>query len=247
MSEILERENPPAGEAGGLGNTSLLGSDDGSENSQSRRNTQAAIVQPVVILNIRLMQMRELGRRRKGRVDAEAWIAIYAEGLAQRYGGKALKSVLIRDIKIAGLHGRYTDDEIDEAIVAAAYAYESSEGTSAYCAEQIGDMLAVTLKERKTGLTHLGCFEETNRERIARRKAAKVARRKERRHAAGTKPQAESLSRIKPWEAMKICRRTWERRKVKMSQDVATLTPISLERKNCGVSKLRHLLTIKAR
>ena len=109
-------------------------------------------VQPVVAINIRLKQMRELAKRRmrqKARIDDEAWLAIYAEGLAHRYAGHCLKSVLIRDLK--GLKGAIdvTDEEIADAAEAANRAFECEPTKSAWSTRRIGRALGVTLKERE--------------------------------------------------------------------------------------------------
>ena len=148
---------------------------------------------PVIAINVRLKQLRELAKRRCGCIDAAAWLAIYAEGLARRYGGMPLKSVLIRDAK--GLRLDFDADEIDEAVARAVSAYQGSAGKSAWSAAQIGRALSVTLKERMTGLTHLGCCEETEAERNARRKSAKKARNAARYRRTGTM----SVERLAPW------------------------------------------------
>jgi hypothetical protein len=75
---------------------------------------------------------------------------------------------------------------------------------------------------------------ETFLERRERQRANKRRRDRERRaaqrRAAGARPRGESLSTQKPWEALGISRRTWERRRAKESVAKKSSTvPLSIE------------------
>jgi hypothetical protein len=159
---------------------------------------------PVVAINLRLKQMRKLAQRRNARgmlLDAGEWTMIYAEGLARRYGGRALKTVMHRDTVASGL--RPDDDEIDQATVAAEMSFAVASEGSAYTTDMIGKRLGITLKERKEFAYHLGCGEETKEERKTRMKAEKKVR--DAKRASGK----ISREKLKPWLAEGMSRATW--------------------------------------
>jgi hypothetical protein len=165
------------------------------------------ITLPVAAINLRLKQMRRLGISRakfNQPIDPEAWAEIYAEGLARRYGGRALQSILIKDAKASRI--LLTDEIIEQAVIMAEAAFRAANG-SAYSATMIGKALGVTLKERLEFARHLGCAEETNSERVARMKAEKAALNANRNRKSGK----VSREKIKPWIAKGISRKTWYR------------------------------------
>ena len=134
-----------------------------------------------VQLSVRMKEMRALGVRRAGRgqsFDYEAWLDIYAETYGKRYGSVD-RYKIAHDARLACIP--FTPDELDEAVTKAEYALAADPTHSAYSVAMIGEKLAVTLKERMDGLTHLGCCEESDEERAERRKAEKKERDAQRR------------------------------------------------------------------
>jgi hypothetical protein len=84
-------------------------------------------------------------------------------------------------------------------------------------ADRIAKMLKVTDAERTAlRLTTIGACDVSKTERLRRRKERHRAAQQARRRKRGVMPRdqylALSLSRTKPWEALGISRRTWERR-----------------------------------
>jgi hypothetical protein len=84
-------------------------------------------------------------------------------------------------------------------------------------ATRIAKMLKVFDAERTAlGLTSIGACDVSKAERLRRRKKRHRAAQQARRRARGVMPRdqylAQSLSRTRPWEALGISRRTWERR-----------------------------------
>lgn len=87
-----------------------------------------------------------------------------------------------------------------------------------YSADELAEMLHVTYGDRqRLGLWAFGACDMTRQERLTRSKADKRkkdrARVKQRRQERGAKLREQSFSRTRPWEALGICRRTWERRR----------------------------------
>jgi hypothetical protein len=85
-------------------------------------------------------------------------------------------------------------------------------------AELLGKRLRVTSEEReRLRLWTITPFDVTDKQLKEQRKAKKRARDRRRRRDAGSKPRTEyeaaSLSRTRPWAALGISRRTWERRR----------------------------------
>jgi hypothetical protein len=84
-------------------------------------------------------------------------------------------------------------------------------------ADALARWLGVTYAERqRLGLTRIGACDVGKRARtILRKRRARLALQHKRRKA-GVRPRteylAQSLSRVRPWEAEGISRRTWERR-----------------------------------
>jgi hypothetical protein len=84
-------------------------------------------------------------------------------------------------------------------------------------ADRIAKILKVTDAERTAlRLTTIGACDVSKAERLRRRKERHRVAQKARRRARGIIPRdqylAWSASRTKPWEALGISRRTWERR-----------------------------------
>lgn len=84
-------------------------------------------------------------------------------------------------------------------------------------ADHLAKLLSVTEAERTAlKLTTIGACDVSKAERLRRRKQRHRAAQQARRRKRGVIPRdqylAESFSRTKPWEALGISRRTWERR-----------------------------------
>jgi hypothetical protein len=81
-------------------------------------------------------------------------------------------------------------------------------------AARLGAVLRLKDRERTAcKISTIAPVDMTKQQRAARRKASDRERKRAARAAAGAKPRAESLSRTKPWTALGISRRTWERRR----------------------------------
>jgi hypothetical protein len=74
--------------------------------------------------------------------------------------------------------------------------------------------LGLTYHRRQfLGVTTIGSVDANKKKRAELRKLKKRQAEQLRRRAAGARPQSQSLSRLKPWLAEGISRRTWERRR----------------------------------
>ncbi len=169
---------------------------------------------------------------------AENWLMIYAEGIMRRYANDPFKTTFASKVSIISAAKScnviFSNDDLDEAVECAVRAYECDpQAYSSYSINRIGQMLKVTLKERTEFAYHLGCFEETNAEREARRRLAKIRQRA----AAGATPRGESLSKQKPWEAQGISRSSWYR---KRDQARETNTAPNIRSKNITLPNLSH-------
>lgn len=83
-------------------------------------------------------------------------------------------------------------------------------------ARELGNRLRLTNAERE----QLPCktikpVDMTDEQLVAQSRAKARARERKRRLERGGKTRAESLSRTKPWVALGMCRRTWERHRAK--------------------------------
>src|SRR5262249_38826749 len=76
-------------------------------------------------------------------------------------------------------------------------------------------------------LTTIGSVNVKKGARKELRKRRDRLYQKRRRRQQGARPQSESLSRTKPWEAMNMSRRTWERKRNK-SRDATSSSAIFL-------------------
>jgi hypothetical protein len=117
--------------------------------------------------------------------------------------------------------------------------YPSADGLAGY--------LGVTYDERQT--LRLGTIGSVNVKKADRKEIRRVrdkVRRRERRRASGIRPRAEyeanSLSRLKPWAAEGICRKTWERwrrRNMKPTLRVASVSAAYLLKAEDGLATAR--------
>ncbi|MEX2167422.1 MAG: hypothetical protein WD852_10465 [Methyloceanibacter sp.] len=99
-------------------------------------------------------------------------------------------------------------------------------------ARQLGRRLRLSDAERTAlKITTIRPFDVSAAELVARRLRQKIERRRQRRRKQGVRSRAEyeanSLSRLKPWEAEGISRRTWERRR--NNGGVSSVTPTKRE------------------
>jgi hypothetical protein len=112
---------------------------------------------------------------------------------------------------------------------AAAIIEEANRTRRHMSADSLARWLGLTYEMReKIGITTIGAIDVSRRQRAAFRKLKKKQAQERRRRTRGIKSRAEylannALSRTKPWEAMGISRRTWERRR---GQCLATQQPI---------------------
>jgi hypothetical protein len=105
--------------------------------------------------------------------------------------------------------------EITEA-EASAITEEASIIRQQRSADNLAKFLGVTYAQRQAlGLTTIGSVNVRKRARKEMRKRSDRLAKEAKRRAAGMRPQSESLSRTKPWEAMKMSRRTWYRQRTK--------------------------------
>jgi hypothetical protein len=107
---------------------------------------------------------------------------------------------------------------------AAAVIKEASHTRRCMSADDMADYLGVTWDQRKRlGLTTIGATNMRKRERkILRWIKNKMAKERKRRDR-GTKPQSQSLSRIKPWEDLNMSRRQWYRKRNGTTSGTAVL------------------------
>jgi hypothetical protein len=81
-------------------------------------------------------------------------------------------------------------------------------------ADKLADWLGVTYTVRqRLRFRTIGSVNVKKRARTVLRKRARRLAQAARRHAAGARPQSQSLTRTKPWEAMNMSRATWYRRR----------------------------------
>jgi hypothetical protein len=81
-------------------------------------------------------------------------------------------------------------------------------------ADNLARFLGVTYEQRQAlRLTTIGSVNVGKRARKELRKRNDRLAKERKRRVLGMRPQSESLSATKPWEAMNMSRRTWERRR----------------------------------
>jgi hypothetical protein len=131
--------------------------------------------------------------------------------------------------------------EITEA-EASAVTEEASITRKHLTADNLARFLGVTYGHRQQlGLTTIGSINVPKRARKELRKLRNRRGQERRRRAAGSRPRAEyeanSLSATKPWEAMNMSRRTWERHRNKASV-ASPCTPIFLSSEDTPASQV---------
>jgi hypothetical protein len=95
-------------------------------------------------------------------------------------------------------------------------------------ADNLARFLGVTYAQRQAlGITTIGSINVGKRARKELRKRKDRLAKERRRRAQGARHRSESLSRTRPWEAMNMSRRTWERHRNK-ARDANSSTPICL-------------------
>ena len=122
--------------------------------------------------------------------------------------------------------------EITEA-EASAITEEASITRKHLSADNLARWLGVTYERRqKLGLTTIGSTNVKKRARKELRKRRWRLNAERRRRDRGMRPQSQSLSRLKPWAAEGISRKTWERRRhrnmTRTRNDADSSTPIFL-------------------
>jgi hypothetical protein len=131
-----------------------------------------------------------------------------------------------------------SDDEFERM------ASEAIRSPRRWRADKLAQRLGVTNADRiRLKLCTIGATDRNKEERAydrqERRPDHRRQRQRERRRAAGMKPRSQSLSQTKPWQALGICRRTWERRQARA---VANVKPPYKEGTSyTGASNLRHV------
>lgn len=95
-------------------------------------------------------------------------------------------------------------------------------------ADNLGRFLGLTYQVRKRlAITTIGAKDVPKRARIELRKRSDRLYQERERRVRGARPRSQSLSQTKPWEAMNISRRTWERHRNK-ADDAKTSAAIFL-------------------
>jgi hypothetical protein len=87
----------------------------------------------------------------------------------------------------------------------------------------IGEFLKISAEERLLAKAYnIPAYDETSEQAAERVREKAAVRMRKNRKDKGAKPREESFSRTKPWEALGMSRRTWERKRANgQVQDVA--------------------------
>lgn len=94
-------------------------------------------------------------------------------------------------------------------------------------ADPLGRLLSLTTDERTLlRITTIGAVDKNKRQRTADRKEKDRERKRRARAEKGATPRDRSLSASKPWEALGISRRTWERQRARGETGVDAMTQI---------------------
>jgi hypothetical protein len=115
-------------------------------------------------------------------------------------------------IEVAARMGRrdLTEAEAEEIIKAS-----TNGGRPLRKADDLGEYLRLSDAERSEwGVRTIGAHDLSKRQRTLRRKRQNREREAARRLRRGATPRSRSLSRVQPWKAEGISRRTWERRRL---------------------------------
>lgn len=116
--------------------------------------------------------------------------------------------------------GSFTEAELRTVIESVAR-HNAAQGQRLMSAAATGRLLAMTSAEREEfGIKQIEAVDEPRADRIARQKEARQERDRERKRVKRgrlARPiyESRSLSKLKPWEAEGISRRTWERRRAR--------------------------------
>jgi hypothetical protein len=157
--------------------------------------------------------------RYKVEIKPDAWLFVICHALAplkEREGGLDLLHLK----EFANRHGMSFPD--DDAMVLAIHNvcdYRARHPKfRSLCAKTAGKMLEITADERwRCGITTMDPIDETRAERKSLQRQSDRERKQRERRAKGVVPRQEyeaaSLSRTKPWLALGVGRRTWERRR----------------------------------
>lgn len=152
-------------------------------------------------------------------IKPDAWLFVTCHALAplkEREGGLDLFHLK----EFANRHNMALPD--DDAMVATIHevcGYRARHPKfRGLCAKTAGKMLEITADERwRCRITTMDPIDETRAERKSLQRQSDRERKERERRAKGVTPRAEyeaaSLSQTKPWLAMDISRRTWERRR----------------------------------
>jgi hypothetical protein len=152
-------------------------------------------------------------------IKPDAWLFVVCHALAplkEREGGLDLFHLQ----EFANRHSMSLPD--DDAMVATIHEvcdYRTKHPKfRGLCAKTAGRMLDITADERwRCGITTMDPIDETRAERRSLQRQSDRERKERERRAKGVTPRADweakSLSRTKPWTALGIGRRTWERRR----------------------------------
>jgi len=115
------------------------------------------------------------------------------------------------------------DDDVLASVMARVAGWQKVNGSHIISGKRLGEILSVTAAERETlRLWAIDAVDEPKADRAARKTAERRAWDNERKrrdretqesYVTRDAYESESLSRTKPWEALGISRRTWERRR----------------------------------
>ena len=130
--------------------------------------------------------------------------------------------------------------EITEA-EAIAIADEAAEIPYAWKADRLAKYLGLTYQQRTIlKITTIGACDFPKRRRTQQRRHKDRMAKWRKRHAAGMRPQSESLSATKPWRELGMSRATWYRQnKTRMSRETTLSTAYFLSSEDGPVSPAR--------
>jgi hypothetical protein len=115
-------------------------------------------------------------------------------------------------------------------------------------ADSVARFLGVTYRQRTLlGLTTIGACDFSRRRRKLQRKHKDRMHQERKRRERGARPQSQSLSQTRPWEAMNMSRRTWERHRNKArdatSSAACFISPADKSASTEGVEGVRAAAT----
>ena len=171
--------------------------------------------EPLRLNAIALKEVRQLARYRYPRPDPPG------ASLPTSDIGRAFAFVIAA---LMGTHPRRTAAKIRSALESwaswmgveerNAIAEKVLTGPWRFGASKLGQMLGVTVEERTllglTSMRPVGALSDRAFSQLQKARGRQLAR--ERRREKGATPRARALTQTRPWEALGISRRTWERR-----------------------------------